>query len=132
MSSLAIGGVVFAAVFGAALLGTYVRARLPSHHLSPDARTIVNLGMGLIGTMAALVLSLLISSAKSSYDTRTAELTQMSADVILLDRILGHYGPETKEARETLRGAVAQTIDRIWPDDRSRPATLAPASASDA
>lgn len=132
MSSLAIGGIVFAAVFGAALLGTYVRARLPGHHLTPDSRSIVNLAIGLIGTMAALVLSLLISSAKSSYDTRAAEITQMSANVVLLDRVLAHYGPETKEARDALRGAVALTLDRVWPDDRSQSAMLAPPGGSEA
>jgi hypothetical protein len=127
-SSLAVGGIVFAAVFGAALLGTGIRAWLPGHHLSADSRSVVSLGMGLIGTMAALVLSLLISSAKSSYDTRVAEVTKMSADVILLDRVLAHYGPETKAARDALHLAVAQTLDRIWAADRSLATTLAPPS----
>lgn len=131
MSALAIGGIVFAVVFGAALLGAYARVRLPSHHLSPDSKSIVNLGMGLIGTMAALVLSLLISSAKSSYDTRAAELTQMSADVVLLDRVLAHYGPETKQAREVLRRAVAQMLERIWPDDHAQPVVIAPSGESE-
>lgn len=123
MTALAIGGLVFVAVFGAALLGTYVRARLPDHHLSADARTIVTLGMGLIGTMSALVLSLLISSAKTGHDTRAAELTQVSADVVLLDRVLAYYGPETTDARALLRDAVAQAIDRLWPPDERSQAT---------
>jgi hypothetical protein len=75
--------------------------------------------MGLTATMAALVLALLIASAKSSYDAQKTEVTQISANIILLDRVLAHYGPETKEARALLRQAVAGMIERIWPEDRS-------------
>jgi hypothetical protein len=121
MSAMAIGWIVFAIVFGGALLGMFVRALLPDHHLSTDSKDTVKLGMGLIGTMAALVLGLLVASAKSSYDTRTSEITQMSTNVILLDRIMAHYGSETKEARELLRQSVVQFIDQIWSGARSRP-----------
>jgi hypothetical protein len=77
--------------------------------------------MGLVVTMAALVLGLLISSAKSFYDTQSTELTEMSAKIILLDRLLAHYGPETKQARDLLRATVADSIDRVWPHERTQP-----------
>ncbi|MGO8983661.1 MAG: hypothetical protein ACLQFM_02640 [Terriglobales bacterium] len=80
--------------------------------------------MGLVATTAALVLGLLISSAKSFYDAQSAELTQMSAKIVLLDRLLAHYGPEAKDAREALRAAVAGSIDRIWPDEHTRASEL--------
>jgi hypothetical protein len=73
VSSIATSCIVFACVFGGALLGMLLRNFLPEHHLDPDSRNVVNLGMALIGTMTALVLGLLIASAKSSYDTQ--ELT---------------------------------------------------------
>jgi fluoride ion exporter CrcB/FEX len=78
--------VVFACVFVGALLGIVLRRTLPKHHLNEDSKDAVKLGMGLIATMAALVLALLIASAKSSHDTQTTEVTEMSADFILLDR----------------------------------------------
>ena len=99
MSSTTISLIVFACVFGGALLGIFLHAVLPQHHLTNESKDIVKLGMGLVGTMAALVLGLLVASAKGSYDTQSAELTQMSANIALLDRVLAHYGPETKEAR---------------------------------
>src|SRR5258708_1626786 len=98
MSSLAISGIVFACVFGGVLLGMLIRALLPDHHLAPDSKEIVKLGMGLIGTLTALVLGLLVASAKSAFDAQRAELTQISANIIFLDRTLALYGPETKEA----------------------------------
>jgi len=115
VSSLGIGGIVFFVVFAGALVGLFLRSLLPEHHLSPDSKDVVKLGMALIATVAALVLSLLISSAKASYDTQTAALRQIAADAIFLDRILARYGPETKDARMVLRNNVALMLDQISP-----------------
>src|ERR1700682_4364165 len=98
-SPMAISWVVFACVFGVALLGMLLRNVLPEHHLKDDSKDVVKLGMALIATMSALVLGLLIASAKSSYDAQSGEVTQMSANIIQLDRTLARYGSETKEAR---------------------------------
>jgi hypothetical protein len=126
MSSLAIGCVVFACVFGGALVGIVLRAVLPAHHLNAESKDVVKVGTGLIGTMAALVLGLLVASAKSSYDTTKNELTQMSANVMLLDRMLAHYGPQTKDAREALHQTVARAVDRLWAEGSSPAALSAP------
>ena len=117
MNYIAIRLIVFACVFGGALFGMLLRGVLPEQHLSADSKDTVRLGMGLIGTMTALVLGLLVASAKSYYDNQSSELTEMSAKIVLLDRVLAHYGPETKEARDLLQGAVARTLDRLWPQD---------------
>jgi hypothetical protein len=114
MSSIAISSIVFACVFGGAILGMSIRAVLPQPHLSVESKDVVKLCMGLVATLSALVLSLLIASAKGSYDAQSTELTQMSAKVILLDRVLAHYGPETKETRDLLRGSVARVLDQTW------------------
>jgi hypothetical protein len=104
--------------------GILLRRALPQTHLSADSNNAVSKGMGLVATMAALVLGLLVSSAKTFYDSQSTELTEMSAKVILLDRMLAHYGPETKEVRDVLRGTVADSINRIWPQERTRPSKL--------
>ena len=85
--------------------------------------------MGMIATMAALVLGLLVASAKNFYDTQSSELTQLSANVILLDRVLAHYGPETKEARDLLRGAVARTLNVMWQQDQPQQSQVRPGAA---
>jgi hypothetical protein len=131
MSSVTISLIVFACVFGGALLGILLHAVLPQHHLSNESKDIVKLGMGLVGTMAALVLGLLVASAKGSYDAQSAELTQMSANIALLDRGLALYGPETKETRALLRGAVVRILDQTWSKDGASSSPMAAPSGGE-
>ena len=131
MNTMAISWIVFACVFGGTLLGMLLRTALPEHHLSTESKDVVKLGMGLIGTLAALVLGLLIASAKSAYDTQRSEFTQLSANIIILDRVMTHYGPETQEARDLLCRSVVSALDQIWPEDSSRPAQLEPTAESE-
>ena len=90
MSSISVSSIVFACAFGGAMLGMSIRAQLPQPHLNPESKDIVKLGMGLVGTLSALVLGLLIASAKGSYDAQSSELTRMAARVVVLDRVLAH------------------------------------------
>ncbi len=113
MSSMAISSIVFAFTFGGALVGMFLRTVLPQHHLSEDSKDVVKMGMGLVATMSALVLGLLVASAKSSFDALSNDMTTESSRIILLDRTLEHYGPKTKEVRDLLRSSVAGVIDRI-------------------
>jgi hypothetical protein len=114
ISLLTISVVVFAFVFGGSLVGIFLRARLPQEQLSPESRDVVKLGMGIIATMSAVVLGLLVASAKGYYDTQNHELTDVSARIVHLDRVLAHYGPEAKEARDLLRDIVVHLLDKIW------------------
>jgi hypothetical protein len=129
MGSITVSLIVLACVFGGALFGIFLHSVLPQHHLGADSKDIVKLGMGLVGTMAALVLGLLVASAKDSYDTQSAEMTQMAANIALLDRVLAHYGPEAAEARAMQRGVVNHMIELMWSKDGARPAPLAPRAA---
>src|SRR5215510_4375696 len=117
MPPIAVGLIVFACLFGAALLGMLLRRRVPVDHLSAESKDVVKLAMGLIATMAALVLGLLTASAKSSFDTWNSELEESAVKVILLDRTLAEYGPETREIRDIIRSVVAFRIAQTWPED---------------
>jgi hypothetical protein len=116
---MAISWVVFACVFGGAMLGMFLRGVLPEHHLDQDSKDVVKLGMALVATMSALLLSLLIASTKGSYDAQSREVTQMSAGIIQLDRILALYGPESKDARGALRLTVL-SVDHNWSGNKTR------------
>ena len=121
MTPTEIAMIVLACVFGGALLGMFLRAVMPEHHLSEGSKDVIRLGMGLIATMAALVLGLAIATAKSSYDAQDAAVKHTAAKVLLLDRVLASYGPDGKQTRELLRKTVASRINSIWPEDRFRP-----------
>jgi hypothetical protein len=114
VSPFEISGIIFSCIFGGAMLGMWLTSVLPEHQLNAETKDVVKVGAGLIGTMAALLLGLLVASAKSSYDARGAEVTQMAANAILFDRALAHYGPATGEVRSLLKTFVTQTIDEIW------------------
>jgi hypothetical protein len=132
MSSVWVGLIAFACLFGSAVLGTFIRSWLPEHHQSADSQRIVSLGAGIIGTMAALVLGLLIASAKGSFDTQSNELTEMAAKIALLDRGLAVYGPEAQNSREVLQHLVDRTVAELWPnkqhsqENASRPPRITP------
>jgi len=126
VSPLEITVIIFFCMFGGAMFGIWLRGVLPKEHLDAETKDLVKLGMGLIGTMTALLLGLLIASAKSSFDAHNNELTQMAANIIVLDRTLTHYGPETREIRGVLRQAVIRTIGQIWPKDSEAGGGLGP------
>jgi hypothetical protein len=114
MSAAWVSVIVFACVFAGAVVGMGLRQVLPEPHRSAESKDIVRAGTGLIATISALVLGLLVASAKDAYDTQKDEVTQQAAKTALLDRLLAHYGPETKTAREALRAAVSLELQRVW------------------
>ena len=112
-------------IFGGAVLGLLLSGLLPEGHLRDNSRDTVKVVTGMIATLAALVLGLLISSAKSSFDEVDTAITQSGAKIILLDRALANYGPETKEVREQLRNTVITGIEMFWPGEKAEGSGLA-------
>ena len=119
--------IVFGCLVGAVLLGRGLRHVLPQEHLSADSRDVVKLAIGLVATMSALVLGLLVSSAKGAYDTERSEVIQMAAKVAFLDRVFAVYGPEAAEARVRFHEVVEEAVQRMWPKEARR-ADLAPST----
>lgn len=114
MSSTGISAVVFFILFGSALFGVFLRKRLPDHHLTSEAKDTVKMAMGLVATMTALVLGLLVAAAKGSYDTQRAEVVQLAAKTAFLDRILEVYGPDSVESRGHLRQTLTAAEEKLW------------------
>jgi hypothetical protein len=124
MSPLTIGLISAGSIFAGALLGMGLQRVLPSHHLSKETQDVVKLSAGTIATLTALVLGLLVSTAKNSFDTINAGIVQSSAKIIVLDRTLAAYGPETKPARDQLSRSIAATIELVWPTKKADVPTL--------
>ena len=119
MSAFGLGSLTFVCAFGGALLGGYVRSLLPPTHLSKESQDVMRLGMGLVATMTALLLGLVTASARSTFDGQDAAVRTSAANVLLLDRHLARYGPETAPTRELLKQTLALRIQTMWPDNGS-------------
>lgn len=130
MSPIAVSLIALGIILGGAFIGAFLRTTLPGHHLADDAKDIFRLGAGLVGTIAALVLGLLVSSAKSSYDTQSTQVQHLTADIVLLDRLLAQYGPEARPARDLLRRAIDPLVERIWRENNSQSNKQAPFEAT--
>ena len=126
MNSFGTATIIFACALGAGLVGMWLHGRLPEHHRDAGSKDVVKLIMSLIATMAALVLSLLIASGSSSYQAQENEVQSLSANVMLLDRLLSFYGPDAQESRDMLRHGVGVVHDQIWSPDGERAADLDP------
>jgi hypothetical protein len=126
MITISLAAILFLFLAGVTLLGARLRRLVPAEHLSADSKDAVKLALGLVATMTAILLGLLVSSAKSSFDTARSEVMQMAAKIALLDRVLMLYGPQTADARHALRDSVAEGVRRTWPADGRRPARLEP------
>jgi hypothetical protein len=109
-------------ILAGTILGAWLRRRLPEHHLNKESESVVKLGVGLIATLSALVLGLLISSAKSTYDAKASEVNQITANVIMIDQLLSEYGPEVKPAREKLRSSVQGLVQTMWNEGNEKSA----------
>lgn len=114
MNSIAISLIVVVVVLAGALTGAYVRSRLPKHHVEGDSRDIVKAGIGLLATLAALVLGLIVASAKNSFDTKTEEVQAAAVTLLHLDRSLRRLGREGNEARQEVLQMVTTRVNRIW------------------
>jgi len=117
VSPLVISLIAFGCIFGSMLLGMFLRQVLPDHHLSDESKDVLKLGIGIIGTLAALVIGLLIASARGNFDAMSSGFIQLGSKIVLLDRVMAQYGPETREPRDLLRRQVASAIARIWPKE---------------
>jgi len=126
MSTTLTTAIVAGCLLGAAWIGMWLRRFLTAHHLSEESRDTVKLSLGLVATMSALLLGLLVNSAKTTHDTTLIEVMQKASKFALLDRVLAIYGPSATEARGDLRALIEESTRRLWPEDVASPAQSRP------
>lgn len=103
MNPIAIGLIAFLATFGSALIGIFAARALPEHHLSNESRSAISVSAAIVGTLSALVISLMISTANSSFSTRSSEVSSIAVDIVRINRMMQRYGPEAENVRTQLR-----------------------------
>ena len=108
---------VLAYLLIAVWIGMWLRRFAPIYDLSPDSKDTVKQAMGLVTTMSALVLGLLVDSTKSFYDRNRTRTLETASKFALLHRMLTIYGPQAAEVRGELHALVEEMMRRIWSDD---------------
>lgn len=119
MTPLSVSLLVLLCIFGASIAGLFLRPLFPDGHLTAETKDVVKLVIGIVGTMTGMVLGLLVASAKSSFDAQRDGVAQLAANLIVLDRALAHYGPETQPARDGVQKSLNDMIGRLWPEEPS-------------
>jgi hypothetical protein len=99
--------------------------------MNDDSRHLLQTGLGIIGTMAGLVLGLLVASATASYNAQRNEVDDVSSKVVLLDRVLAHYGPQAGAPRRVLRQTVQRALITIWPQEKSGSPGMRPSAGAE-
>ena len=116
MNSILIALGVFATIFAAAEFGIALRKRIPDTHLGSEAKDVIRLVTGITATTSALVLGMLVSSAKNYYDSWNTQIAETASQVVTTDRLLADYGPETAHIRVEFAQLVEGGVQRIWPN----------------
>src|SRR6266700_3802148 len=112
-----IGVIIDAILFGSALIAMAAARFLPEHHLDAETKSVVSVSAAVVGTLSALVVGLLISNSSASYTAKSQEVTQISANVMSLDRMLRRYGPEAQAIRVLLGRYAAAERQDLFPTD---------------
>jgi Protein of unknown function (DUF4239) len=109
----------FVAIMAGIAAGMYLRRHVDLDRLGPATKEVIRPGASYLATLSAVLISLMIASAKSSYDSQDAHFRTLAAYLVETDQLLAQYGPETTEIRILMRQAVPAAVDRIWREKRS-------------
>ncbi|CAI8781782.1 DUF4239 domain-containing protein [Pseudomonas sp. IT-P253] len=115
MNHFAIGFIAFVAIFGGALIGIFAARTLPEQHLSNESRNAISVSAAIVGTLSALVIGLMITTANSSFSARSSEVTRIAVDIVRINRLMERYGPEAEDARVKLRNYANAKMQELFP-----------------
>lgn len=117
MSSTAAFLASLASILIGAAMGMVLKRALPADLLEGGSKEAIRLGAGFLSTLAALVIGLMIASAKNTYDSQNTNIRQLGTNAVLVDQMLTQYGPEAKAARTLLREIIPSATLRIWQEN---------------
>lgn len=128
MGGIGLGLAIFALLFGAAMAALHLHPRLPERHRDQGTQDVIRLAVGMIVVMTSLLLSILTTSVKESFDALDRSVRRLAAEMVLLDRALHLYGPAAAEARGVLRRYAEGTLEDGWPARGTPPLLENPAT----
>jgi hypothetical protein len=115
------GLLVFTVLAAAALFSLWLYPHLPERYRSAETTSNLRLGMGVIATITAVVLGLLISSVRDHFDLSSRDVQMFGADLIVLDRTLRFYGPDATPARDLLARYTERVLEGTFPSSGQAP-----------
>ena len=119
-------GIVLLVLVASSALGLIVQPYLSEHHRSRETMELIRLVVAMLVTFTALVLGMLTTSVKSSFDKADSGMKGFAAELIQLDESLRQYGGEAASAREQLRNYTAAVIASIWFEEVTPPSNYYP------
>ena len=119
-TSVIFSAVFFIAALASALIGLTIRAYLAERFQLEHARDMIGGVTGLVVTLVALVLGLLIWTAFGVFSTQKAELQVIAADALEFNQETREYGPEAAHARGLMRADLDYAHRQLWGDDRTK------------
>lgn len=131
MDGLAISVAVAAVMFVSGALGLNLHRFVPARHLTKESHDVIRLGTGMLSVLASLVLGLLITSAKTSFDSTSAAVRAYAADLTLLDDVLRDYGDGALAARQQVSDYTARLLSDVWTDRYGHPYMVENRAAGD-
>ncbi|WP_422001645.1 hypothetical protein [Reyranella sp.] len=114
MTPIVVAASAFLLISTGILIGSLIRSRLPEHHVTGDSKDTIKLATALVGTLSALVLALMFAATRSSFETTSAAVSRLAADLTELDEVLEDYGPQARPIRQQLRADIDPLIRSIW------------------
>jgi hypothetical protein len=108
--------IAFGALFGGGLLGLLLGLVLHADYRNDATQKIVQTTVGMVSLLSALVLGLLVATAKNKFDTNVKQTEDIAASLMLTDRQFVNYGPDAEPSRALLRQYAVANIAENWPD----------------
>ncbi len=108
---------VIVALVGASAIGMALHGRLSERQRSRETVEHVRLVISILVTFTAVVLGLILSDVKASYNGFDTRLRALAGTITELDQRLRQYGEETVPIRANLRAYLAGAIADTWRDE---------------
>jgi hypothetical protein len=117
LSPIAVAVIAFVLIVISTLMGAFVRAKMPEHHLTGDSKEVIRLATALVATLTGLVLALMFAATRTSFEHTSAGISRLAVSFTELDEVLEDYGPAAAAIRKQLRADIQPLMDSIWQDD---------------
>jgi hypothetical protein len=115
MSIVLYGFLAFAVIFGGGMLGLLLGKVIPEEYCGDATKSIVQTATGMVSLSAALVLGLLVATAKNKFDINNNQIEEFAANLMLINRDLVNYGAGADDIRSSLRKYTVAKIATTWP-----------------